>query len=340
MPGREEPGFFLAGFCGGQGRWRTLRIRVVSMRMATIAYPPIPIWEIGPLRFSLHGVFAAVGFFVAFWWVTRLVQKRGFDPAEFQSLAVWVLIGGLLGARLFTAPAAILGGAGWEALNPVVGNYSIMGGFLGGILVGVWRMRRQGLPLLPFLDMAAVGLALGTVVGRIGDLAIVEHLGRSTSAAWGYEVRPGYDLAPQHNGLECTVAQAGPDGTCGIYHHVALYDMVGAGALLVVLWFLSRRAPLRYGQFFALWVVWYGVQRFALDSLRFGMGDATIGSFTWNQVSALGGAALGLVLWWWFARRQRLVTPQEDERMGAVYANAAGEKISPEDHLPLPPEVE
>ncbi len=299
--------------------------------MATIAYPPIPIWEIGPLKFSLHGVFAAVGFFVAFWWVARLVERRGFDPAGFQSLAVWILVGGLLGARLFTAPAALLDGAGWEALNPVVGNYSIMGGFLGGILVGVWRMRRQGLPALAYLDMCAFGLGLGTVVGRIGDLAIVEHLGRATSVAWGYEVRPGYDLAPQHNRLECTVAEAGPDGVCGVYHHVALYDMVGAGALLVVLWMIYRWAPLRYGQMFSLWVVWYGVQRFLLDAFRFGMGDATVGSFTWNQVSALGGAVLGVVLWWWFGRRQPPVTPQEDEKRGAVYSNAGGDTPPAED---------
>ena len=301
--------------------------------MATIAYPPIPIWEIGPLRFSLHGVFAAVGFFVAFWWVTRLLDRRGFDPAGFQSLAVWALAGGLLGARLLTAPAALLDGAGWEALNPVVGNYSIMGGFLGGILVGVWRMRRLGLPLLPYLDMASFGLALGTVVGRIGDLAIVEHLGRATTVAWGYEVRPGYDLAPQHNGLECTVAEAGPDGICGIYHHVPLYDMVGAGALLVVLWVLYRRASLHYGQLLSAWVVWYGLQRFVLDSLRFGMGDATVGSLTWNQVSALGGAALGVVLWWWFGRRQPRVTTERDESMGARSSAVPHHQSLPENHL-------
>lgn len=308
--------------------------------MATIAYPPIPVWEIGPLKFSLHGVFAAVGFFVAFWWVARLLERRGFDPADFNSLAVWALIGGLLGARLLTAPAALLDGAGWSALNPVVGSYSIMGGFVGGTLVGVWRIRRQGLPLLPYLDMASFGFALGTLVGRIGDLAIVEHLGRSTSAAWGYEVRPGYDLAPQHNRLECTLAEAGPDGICGVYHHVALYDMVGAGVLLVVLWAIRRRAPLRYGQLFSLWVVWYGLQRFALDSLRFGMGDATVGSFTWNQVSALAGAVFGLGLWWWFGLRRPRVTPERDRSMGAVFSAAEEGSPPASEHLRPPSEAE
>lgn len=307
--------------------------------MATIAYPPIPIWEVGPLRFSLHGVFAAVGFFVAFWLVARLVEWRGFDPAGFHSLAVWALAGGLLGARLLTAPAALLDGAGWAALNPVVGNYSIMGGFVGGIVVGVWRMRRLDLPILPHLDLASFGLAMGTVVGRIGDLAIVEHLGRATTVAWGYEVRPGYDLAPQHNRLECTVAEAGPDGICGVYHHVAVYDMLGAGILMALLWLIYRKAPLRYGQLFSIWIVWYGLQRFVLDSLRFGMGDATVGGLTWNQVSALGGAVLGVLLCWWFGKRQPRVSSEMDERMGAASSAVPGEDSSGGDHLRHPPKV-
>ena len=308
--------------------------------MATIAYPPIPVWEIGPLRFSLHGVFAAVGFFAGFWLVAFLLERRGFDPAGFHSLAVWILVGGLLGARYLTAPAALLEGAGWAALNPVVGSYSIMGGFVGGIVVGVWRMRRFGMPLLPILDLAALGLAMGTVVGRIGDLAIVEHLGRATKAAWGYEVRPGYDLAPQHNRLECTLAEAGPDGICGIYHHVALYDMLGAGVLLAVLWLIYRRAPLRYGQLFSVWIVWYGLQRFGLDSLRFGMGDATIGGFTWNQVSALGGAVLGAALLWWFGKRQPMVSSEVDESLGADSPVTAGEDPPAGNYFDQPPGTE
>ena len=59
------------------------------------------------------------------------------------------------------------------------------------------------MPILASLDMSSFGLALGTVVGRIGDLAIVEHLGKATTVRWGYGIRPDFDVAPQHDGLEC-----------------------------------------------------------------------------------------------------------------------------------------
>jgi phosphatidylglycerol---prolipoprotein diacylglyceryl transferase len=290
--------------------------------LAVFTYPPIPIWQLGPIRFSLHGVFAALGFVLGAWLATREMGKRRFDTVKYQSALTWGLVGALLGARYFTMPAQLLNGVPLlQALNPVTGNFSIMGGFLGGILAGGWRMRQIGLPILPTLDMSAFGLALGTVVGRLGDLAIVEHLGRATTAWWGYGIRPGYDVAPQHDALECTTATVGADGFCGIYHHVALYDMIGAAILLGVLYFVYRRFRLHYGQLFFLWAAWYGFQRFLLDSLRYGEGDATVGPFTWNQVSGLAAAAAAVVMLLWMARSQPVVSAENDEPF--VVATAA-----------------
>lgn len=284
--------------------------------LAVISYPPIPIWHLGPLNFSLHGFFAAVGFVVGAWLATREMGKRGFDTVRFQSVLTWGLIGALIGARYFTVPAQIAAGTPvLEALNPIGGNFSIMGGFLGGILAGGWRTRKVGLPVLPTLDMASFGLAVGTVVGRLGDLAIVEHLGRATPAWWGYGIRPGYDVAPQHDALECTQATVGADGFCGIYHHVALYDMIGAAILLWFLYFAYRRFRLHYGQLFFIWVTWYGFQRFLLDGLRYGMGDAVIGDFTWNQLSGFVAGVGGLVAIWWMDRTQKFATPENDRAL-------------------------
>lgn len=293
--------------------------------LAVISYPPIPIWEIGPFNFSLHGFFAAVGFIAGAWLASREMGERGFDTVKYQSVLVWGLVGALLGARYFTAPAQLMNGASLlEALNPVQGNFSIMGGFAGGILAGWYRMRKVGLPVLASMDMSSFGLALGTVVGRIGDLAIVEHLGQETDVPWGYGIKPGYDVAPQHDALECTAAQVGPDGLCGIYHHVALYDMIGAALLLGFLFLAYRRFRLHYGQLLFIWVAWYGFQRFVLDGWRFGMGDAVVGSFTWNQLSGLAAGIGGLALVWWSARSQPVVSREEDERLGARFSDLAG----------------
>ena len=293
-------------------------ITIFISMVAVISYPPIPIVDVGPLQFSLHGVFAAVGFVAGAWLASRELGKRGFDIQKYQSVLTWGLVGALIGARYLTAPAAIIDGTSLgEALGPLSGNFSIMGGFVGGIIAGLIRMRQVGLSIWPTLDVSAFGLALGTVVGRIGDLAIVEHLGRATSVAWGYGVKPGYDLAPQHDTLECVPGQAGLDGLCGTFHHVAAYDMIGAGLLLAFLYFAYRRFRLHYGQLFSLWIVWYGLQRFVLDSLRVGMGDAEIGPLTWNQLSGLAAGLGALALFMSLEKRQPQISREQDQRRGA-----------------------
>lgn len=305
--------------------------------LASISYPPIPIFELGPLRLSLHGLMAGVGFVVGATLMVREARRRGFDEDKIMSVLSWALIASLLGARYFTVPAHL--DEGWvEALKPF-GTFSIMGGFAGGIIVGGWRMRRLGIDVAAHMDMASFGLAIGTVVGRVGDMFIVEHLGSPTSLFFGYAVKPGYDLAPQHNGLECVTASAGPDGLCrvpggeglsGIYHHVAMYDLVGAALLLGLLYLLARRwSTIRYGTLIFVWAAWYGLQRFALDFLRntdLPGADATAGPFTWNQWTGLAAGVLAIVAVGWIVLHKAtpVVSAEVDVARGAVSPVAVG----------------
>jgi prolipoprotein diacylglyceryltransferase len=105
-----------------------------------------------------------------------------------------------------------------------------------------------------------------------------------------------------------------------VYHHVAAYDLLGAALLLGVLYLVYRNVRLRYGQLFWIWAAWYGVQRFLLDSLRAGGGDAMVGTLTWNQVSGFLLAASAFGMLFWFDRRQKPVSAEEDLRIGAGHS--------------------
>jgi phosphatidylglycerol:prolipoprotein diacylglycerol transferase len=285
---------------------------------ATISYPPIPIFELGPLRLSLHGVMAGVGFIVGAGVMLREARRRGFDVEKITSVLTWALVGSIVGARAFTIPAHLDEGLA-AALDPF-STYSIMGGFAGGILVGWWRMRRLDLNVLAHMDMASFGLAIGTVVGRIGDLFIVEHLGAKTNFFLGYLVKPGYDLAPQHDGLE---RLCDPVGECGPYHHAGLYDLLGAAVLLGVLFLIARNLPrIRYGVLFLTWMGWYGIQRLLIDFTRntdLPGSDATLGPLTWNQWTGLtvGIVAAATVIWIVVKKVTPVVTHEQDLAYGA-----------------------
>ena len=293
--------------------------------LAALSYPPIPIWELGPLRLSLHGVFAGLGFVAGAWLMVRAAQRRGFDAEAIQSVLTWALVAAILGARFFTIPAHI-GEAGYglgDALS-LGGDYSILGGYAGGVIGGTWRMRALGLNVAAYLDLAAAGMAIGAVVGRIGDVIIVEHLGSPTNFFLGYQTKPGWEIAPQHRRL-IDLCDAGT--TCGPYHHTGLYDMLGALVLLSVLvWLAKNWKTARYGQLFGAWAAWYGLQRFFIDFTRLRaaeegtrqvIADAVIGPFTGSQWGALMVAALGIgyILW---SRRNPVVSPENDVALGAV----------------------
>ena len=288
---------------------------------AAISYTPIPIFELGPINLSLHGVFAGLGFVAGAILMIRQVRRRGFDVEKVTSAITWGLVGSILGARLFTVPAHLGDpGYGFDNVIGLAGDFSILGGFAGGIIAGVWRFRQLDMRVMPHLDMAAAGLAIGAVIGRIGDLVIVEHLGSPTNFFLGFTVKAGYDISPQHDALECL------EGICGTYHHTALYDLIGSLVLLGVVVALGKAwTGARYGQLFSVWMVWYGMQRFLIDFTRLGAAedgtaaDSVMGPFTGSQWGALA-AAVGGVLLYWAMRRQPKVSADNDISMGAVPA--------------------
>ena len=260
-----------------------------------ITYPPIPITQIGPVALSLHGVFAAVGFYFGANHALKLSEEDGADTELFSEAFTWAIFGAILGARFFTIPAQWYANPnyGLDDIFTLTGSYSIMGGMAGGIIAAYLKITvLNKKDFKQYGDYAATGLILGTVIGRIGDLAIVEHLGRETNFFLGYEIKPGYDVAPQHNSLECFE----PLTTCGTFHHVAMYDLLLALLIFYIFRNLQTRFTFGKGSWIGLWAVWYGSQRAVLDTLRFGMGDSTIGIFTWNQIGGLMLALIGLTI--------------------------------------------
>ena len=111
--------------------------------------------------------------------------------------------------------------------------------------------------------------------------------------------------------------------------------MIGAAVLLGVIFVLARTWKTRhYGQLFAFWIVWYGLQRFFIDFARLSaardglvlpdgrvvdgvIADGMIGTFTGSQWGALGAALLGGVLMVYFGRKKRFVNSENDIWYGA-----------------------
>ena len=223
---------------------------------AYISWKVVTGFHIGPLMIRPHGVLIAVGFFAGALLMRRSTRAAKIPDEQLWRILEWGLVGGLIGMRLawdlghldeMRSPVDLI--AVWN------GGMSLLGGLIGALILGGIAVRRAGLPLLPMLDMAAPGLALGIAIGRFSDLIIGDHLGKPTSLPWGFKYIGG--MHP----LDGVPAMG------VVVHPVALYDMLLTTTLLIVLLWFARR-PRAVGSSIALFTLWYAGSRVLTDFLR------------------------------------------------------------------------
>src|SRR5205823_3478081 len=150
-----------------------------------------------------------------------------------------------------------------EVLKVWHGGISLLGGFAGAILLALPKMRAERLSFWKVMDAAAPGIALGVIIGRIGDLIVADHLGKQTSFFLGYKCPP----ADVSTAFPCNGRGVGPNVPGMIVHQTALYDLILTVVLLAALLWLRRRA--RFDGFVVeVFGAWYGAQRILEDFLR------------------------------------------------------------------------
>jgi prolipoprotein diacylglyceryl transferase len=228
--------------------------------LAFIPSPSQGVWNLGPLPVRAYALCILAGIFVAIWLGNRRWIARGGLPGTVTDVAIWAVPMGILGGRLYhviTDWQIYLGpdGKGWLAMFRVWdGGLGIWGAvLLGG--VGAWiAVRRRGIPLPPFADAVAPGIAIAQAMGRFGNYFNQELFGRPTDLPWGLEIDPEH----RPPGYE----------QFATFHPTFLYESIWClGVAAVVIW-ADRRFRMGHARVFALYVGLYAVGRAIVESLR------------------------------------------------------------------------
>ena len=232
---------------------------------------------LGPVTIQVWGLMVALGILAAAWVAARMAEHRGQDPKIIWDLSVWVIVGAFIMARVFM----VFYEPGYYLADPVElfriwrGGFSIMGGFLGAAIAGVWFLRRRHVDVYAYADTAISGLPVGIFIGRIGCFLIHDHPGTLTYFAPGVKY---------------------PDG---VRHDHGLYDSINGLVLFLLFLWLARRGA-KTGTYIVVFLIWYGVVRFFLDFLRATNGpivDTRYFSLTPAQYMAMVMVAGGVWLW-------------------------------------------
>jgi phosphatidylglycerol:prolipoprotein diacylglycerol transferase len=139
---------------------------------------------LGPIPIQVWGLFVSFGLLSSILLAHHLTKKYLLSCEVILDLAIWAIIGGLMGARVFHVifyepvyyiqyPLDIL--KFWQ------GGASSLGGFIGaGLSVYIFsKIRKFSLKeILPYIDIATVSLWLGWGIGRLGCFMIHDHPGK------------------------------------------------------------------------------------------------------------------------------------------------------------------
>jgi phosphatidylglycerol:prolipoprotein diacylglycerol transferase len=230
---------------------------------------------------SWHGFFSFVAVATAVLLVGRWAPLYKLDPDDVLSVAVWAIIGGVIGARvvhvidnwdaIYTAnPARIF--YIWQGGIAVWG--AILGGFIGGaayaFLAEWWERRkrrnnppsadgevpRAKFPVGALADLTAPALLFVQSIGRVGDIINGEHCAKATEHFFGFQwVHPE------------TAARICANGVTNGAHPVIILEMAWNMVALAVIWQLRGRLK-PAGMLFALYIALYSIGRFGVSFLR------------------------------------------------------------------------
>jgi len=225
-------------------------------------------FQFGPIFIHYYGIIIITGALAGGWLAAQEAKRRGYNPDYAWDVLIWLIIGGVIGARLwhvFTpSPSAIAEGRTtlfylthpFDLINLRNGGLGIPGAVIGGAVVLFFYSRKHNLSFAEWADIASPSLALGQAIGRWGNFVNQELYGAPTSLPWKIYIDPLHRLP----GFE----------TQEYYHPLFLYESLWNLANMALLIWLTRRfgARLKHGDIFLVYLIAYPIGRFLLEFLR------------------------------------------------------------------------
>ncbi|OGP52636.1 MAG: prolipoprotein diacylglyceryl transferase [Deltaproteobacteria bacterium RBG_13_52_11] len=207
----------------------------------------------GWLTIYSYGFMIALGIMVGLFLARRQAAREGIDPNQIVDITFYVLVAALIGARILF----VLMNFKEYADNPInilkiwEGGLVFYGGLVPAAAIGIWYIKRLGLPLWQVADIFAPSVAISHAFGRIGCFFAGCCYGEACALPWAVTFTDPRSLAPQGIPL----------------HPTQLYSSLSLFALFAFLVLLRKRKTF-HGELLWLYILCYSIGRFFLEFLR------------------------------------------------------------------------
>ena len=272
----------------------------VSVVLGSIPSPPTGVYHVGPLTIHMYGVMLLLAIAACVWLTGRRWVKLGGDWDLVYRVAIWGVIAGIIGARLYHDITS------WHQDSAIhahwYGPFAVWSGGLGiwgaipfGAFMGAWIVRRSGASVRLMMDAVAPGLLLAQGIGRWGNWWNQELYGRHTTLPWALEI---------HGKLKAD-----------LYHPTFLYEFLwDIFGVLLLLW-IDRRFKIKRPGLFALYIAIYCAFRTYEETLRIDPSNHFLGQRInfWVSIVCFV-ASVAFFIWWQFIRTAKPDKPRARSR--------------------------
>ncbi len=218
-----------------------------------------------------YALIIMTGVVVAAIMSNRRARKYGQDPEAVWDILTWVVIAGILGARIWhiltPSPALVAQGVTTEyyLTHPLAmleiwnGGLGIPGAVIGGAIALAIYARVKKLSFLTWVDIVAPGLIVAQAIGRWGNFMNQELYGRPTTFVFPFGLNyidPAHRLPGYEN--------------FAYYQPTFLYESLLDVGIMVLLFWMERRfwEKLKAGDIFLVYLIGYPIVRIFMETLR------------------------------------------------------------------------
>jgi len=212
--------------------------------------------QIGGVQIYWYSIFILLGVITGVLIIIKEAKRKNIDEDFIINTLFFGILFAIIGARLYY----VLFNLDYYIYNPTEiiqiwnGGLAIHGGILAGLITILIMCKKHKVNVIKLLDTIALGLIIGQAIGRWGNFFNSEAYGSVVSLASLKSIGlPSFII----NGMYID----------GAYHHPTfLYESIWCLIGFIIL-FINRK-ELNIGKSLGLYLVWYGLGRFLIESLR------------------------------------------------------------------------
>lgn len=231
-----------------------------------------------------YSVCILVGALIGIFLLVREGKRFHYSSDFIFNLAFWVIIMGLIGARIYYVifNFSLYKNDLLSIFQIWNGGLAIHGGIILGLITALIYTKKYKVKTIKLIDMAVPSLIIAQAIGRWGNFFNSEAYGSVVSKA----VLESYKV-PEFIIEGMFISNN--------YHHPTFYyEFLLCLVGFIILLIIRRLKVIKTGQLTAFYLIWYGIGRFFIESLR--TDSLMFGAFKVAQIASIAMIVIGIII--------------------------------------------